>query len=154
MPTDHKTATTTSSLDDVRAVASAYARVAADLCDDARVQAMLAECLAGNVAEADALVQPFNEEYHENYRSLSRDVYVRCAAAFSIEAAANAWADPDADEAILAARTARSRCECVAQCIDFGVVDLSGPNHAASQAKVDALASKYVSAETIAAVLA
>jgi hypothetical protein len=154
MATDHKTATTTPSIDDVRAVATAYARVAADLCDDAYVRRMCVELRLRDLDAIGRYVPSFVEEYRRYLPSLPRDVDIRCAAAFTIEAAASTYAETDAHKAILATRTARSQCERLVQRIDFGAVDLNGPNHAASQAEVDALASKYVSAETIAAVLA
>lgn len=151
---DHNTATTTLSLDDIRAVATAFARVAADLCNDAIVRRVCEELRLRDLDAVERYMQPFREEYRRYLHDIPRDVNLRCVAAFAIEGAARAYAEPDAYEAIFAARAARQYCECVVQCIDFGVVDLSGPNHAASLAKVHALAAKYVSTATIAAVLA
>ncbi len=150
---DHK-ATTTPSLEDARAVAMAFARVAADICDDAYVRKMLSELRLGDLDAVERLMPPFRYDYCHNAKNLTRAMSLRCDAAFTIDHAARAHAEPDASEAAIEAYLARSRCECVVQCIDFGVVDLSGPNHAASLAKVHALAAKYVSAATIAAVLA
>jgi hypothetical protein len=154
MTIDHETATTTLSHDDIRAVATAFARVAANLSEDAIVRRMCEELRLRDLDAVERYMQPFREEYRRCLPSLPRDVNLRCVAAFAIDGAARAYAEPDAYEAIFAARDARRYCECVVQCIDFGVVDLSGPNHAASLAKVHALAAKYVSPETIAAVLA
>lgn len=154
MTIDHKTATTTLSIDDIRAVATAFARVAADLCDDAIVRRMCTELRRRDTDAVERYMLSFREEYRRYLPDLPRDVNLRCVAAFAIDGAARAHANPDAYEAIFAARAARQYCECVVQCIDFCVVDLSGPNHAASLAKVHALAAKYVSPETIASVLA
>jgi hypothetical protein len=150
---DHK-AMTTPSLEDARAVATAFARVAADLCGNDRVNRLRKMLLMSDVSAVESLVRQFREEYNEHGGDVTSDVQSRCEAAFAIGQAADALDEQNPYEASLIARGARNSCECVVQCIDFGVVDLSGPNHAASLAKVHALAAKYVSAATIAAVLA
>ena len=151
---DHKTATTTSSIDDIRAVATAFARVATNLSEDAIVRRLCEDLRLRDLDAVERYMPSFREEYRRYLPDLPRDVHLRCAAAFAIEGATRAYAEHDAYKAFFAARTARQYCECVAQCIDFGVVDLNGPNHAESLAKVHALAAKYVTAETIASVLA
>jgi hypothetical protein len=140
------------SLDDVRAVATAYARVAADLSDEGRIWKILSVFLMGDFGAVESLATPFYDYYRKHYKSIQRDAYVHCVAALAIEGASRAYDEPDAYKARFGALHARNRCESIVQRLDFNVVDLSGPNHAASLAKVNALAAKYVPAATIAAV--
>lgn len=142
------------SLEDARAVATAFARVAADLCNDPYVRKMAEELRVGDLDAVERFMPPFRDDYRVNMPNIARNMDMRCSAAFTIEHAAQAAAQQDARKATLAAHTARQRCECLVQRLDFNVVDLSGPNHAASLAKVLTLAAQYVSPETIAAVLA
>ena len=153
MTTDHKAATTTSTIDDIRAVATAFARVAADLCDDAYVRKMAVDLRLGDLNAVERLMPPFRADYRANYKNLPRAMDLSCTAAFAIEAAARAHAEPDAYEARFGVLSARNSCVCVTQRIDFDHVDVNGENGDESRAKVDALAAKYVAADVIASVL-
>lgn len=156
MTTDYKREITTASIADVRAVATAYAKVAASRVSHERVQRMLSMLAQSDVGAVRSLCGAFNEQYAENFKRDFKDLDIdaACNAAFAIEQAARALDERDPYEARFGALGARNRAVIVIL-LDMRVqVNVNGPHGDTARKYADEAAAEYVSAEKIAEVLA
>ena len=154
MTSTHERCTTAATVDEVREVAFAYAKVAAERVSHEGVQRMMAALRSGAVADVHARCAPFNEEYKTQRCRENADVDAMCNAAFAIDSAASALNEHEPYEARFCAIDARRRAVIVAMIDAHVPVDVNSDRSATFREAVDRAASEYVSAEKIARVLA
>ena len=154
MTTTHERCTTAATIDEVREVAFAYAKVAAERVSHEGVQRMMAALRSGGAADVHARCAPFNEEYPTQRRRESAELDAACNAAFAIDSAASALDEHDPYEARFHALGARNRATIITM-IDARVpVDVNSDLGRTFRDAVDRTAADHVSAEKIAKVTA
>lgn len=154
MTTTHERCTTAATIDEVREVAFAYAKVAAERVSHEGVQRMMAALRSGGAADVHARCAPFNEEYPTQRRRESAELDAACNAAFAIDSAATTLDEHDPYEARFYALGARTRATIVALIDARVLVDVNSEHGKDARDGVDRAAAEHVSAEKIAKVLA
>ena len=137
------------SIEDVRAVARAYAEVAISCATDESTRPMIAAYRAGDMARACELAAPFAEAYRARRGDVDTDSHKVCRAAFAIRAVSEVLNERERPDVIGATMFARHSAVVAVSLRDLKRCDIN----AYTKRTADVEASKHVAAEKVAAFL-